>query len=556
MASGAVSHLWERDCSLQRSHQKLIEVAPSPWLPAALRDPLLHAACTMAASAKLRGLTTFEFLFDARDRFFFIEANPRLQVEHTITEAVTGVDLVQAQLRIAQGATLAQLGLTQAQVPPPQGFAIQLRVNAEQLQPDGSARPAVGTLSAYEPPAGPGVRVDGCGFAGAVISPAYDSLLAKLVVHAPTGGMDAALRRARRAAAEFIVQGVATSLPLLASLLARPEMAGFQVHTRFIEAHAGELIAASGGPSPDITPALPVLEDGLTALRAPLHGTVVSFEAVPGQTVAAGAPLVILEAMKMQHVLEAASGGIVRELRAAVGQTVAQDDLLVLLEAADVAGAQGDGQAALDLDRIRPDLAEAIARHAMGLDEARPAAVARRHASGRTARENVADLVDAGSFVEYGPVVIAAQRRRRALDDLIARTPADGMVGASAPSTATCSTRRAAPGRDVVRLHGARRHPGHAEPPQEGPPVRGRRADAAAGGVLHRGRWRAARRHRPDRRQRPRLPGVHVLRRAERAGAARRHQRGTASPATPRSSAAATSSSPPRTRTSAWAARR
>jgi acetyl/propionyl-CoA carboxylase alpha subunit/acetyl-CoA carboxylase carboxyltransferase component len=443
--SGAVSHLWERDCSLQRSHQKLIEVAPSPWLPAALRDPLLHAACTMAASAKLRGLTTFEFLFDARDRFFFIEANPRLQVEHTITEAVTGVDLVQAQLRIAQGATLAQLGLTQAQVPPPQGFAIQLRVNAEQLQPDGSARPAVGTLSAYEPPAGPGVRVDGCGFAGAVISPAYDSLLAKLVVHAPTGGMDAALRRARRAAAEFIVQGVATSLPLLASLLARPEMAGFQVHTRFIEAHAGELIAASGGPSPDITPALPVLEDGLTALRAPLHGTVVSFEAVPGQTVAAGAPLVILEAMKMQHVLEAASGGIVRELRAAVGQTVAQDDLLVLLEAADVAGAQGDGQAALDLDRIRPDLAEAIARHAMGLDEARPAAVARRHASGaRTARENIADLVDEGSFVEYGALAIAAQWSRRTLDDLHRNTPADGIItGLGTVNAAHCDTERA-----------------------------------------------------------------------------------------------------------------
>ena len=445
--SGAVSHLWERDCSLQRSHQKLIEIAPSPWLAASMRDQLTEAACRMAASARLRGLTTFEFLLDPQGRFFFIEANPRLQVEHTVTEAVTGIDLVQAQLRIAQGASLADLGLLQDQIAPPRGHAIQLRVNAEQLQPDGSARPAVGTLGVYEPPAGPGVRVDGCGFAGAVLTPAYDSLLAKLVVHAPTGGFAAALRRARRAAAEFAIEGVATSLPLLRSLLERPELAAGPVHTRFIEAHAGELIAAAGTPTPGdpATARDGPRDDGLTPLPAPLYGTIVSFEAEPGQAVAAGAPLVVIEAMKMQHVLEAPAGAIVRQWCVAVGSTVAEGDVLMLLAPAEVAAADAGERGRQDPDRIRPDLAESIARHAMGLDEQRPAAVARRHATGsRTARENIADLVDEGSFVEYGALAIAAQWSRRTMDDLHRNTPADGIVtGIGTVNAAHCDAERA-----------------------------------------------------------------------------------------------------------------
>ena len=138
--------------------QKLVEIAPSPTLSPALRGAMVAAALKLAGATAYRGLGTFEFLVDESSAdlpLVFIEANPRLQVEHTVTEAVTGIDLVQAQLRIAQGATLAQLGLNQDQIAPPQGYAIQLRVNAEQLQPDGSARPAVGTLSAYEPPTGP-----------------------------------------------------------------------------------------------------------------------------------------------------------------------------------------------------------------------------------------------------------------------------------------------------------------------------------------------------------------------------------------------------------------
>ena len=155
--SGAVSHLWERECSLQRQRQKLVEIAPAPGLHPAVRQRLLDAALAMAKAVRYRNLGTFEFLVDASDagpdaRIAFIEANARLQVEHTVTEAVTGLDLVALQLHIARGATLADLGLAQAQVPTPRGMALQARVNLETMAPDGTARPGGGVCSAPSNP--------------------------------------------------------------------------------------------------------------------------------------------------------------------------------------------------------------------------------------------------------------------------------------------------------------------------------------------------------------------------------------------------------------------
>jgi len=168
---------------------------------------------------------------------------------------------------------------------------------------------------------------------------------------------------------------------------------------------------------------------GSLAVRAPLQGTVVSLEVAEGGAVHAGQPLAVLEAMKLEHLVEAPEAGIVRGFAAAVGDLVNEGQALVYLERAEVAGARAADEGAVDLEKVRPDLAEAQERHAIGLDDRRPEAVARRRRTGqRTARENIAELVDAASFVEYGPLVIAAQRRRRALDDLIARTPADGLV--------------------------------------------------------------------------------------------------------------------------------
>jgi acetyl-CoA carboxylase carboxyltransferase component len=168
---------------------------------------------------------------------------------------------------------------------------------------------------------------------------------------------------------------------------------------------------------------------GTAAVRAPLQGTVVSIEVADGAAVHAGQALIVLEAMKLEHLVEAPHAGIVRGLSVAVGDLVQEGHILVYLEAAEVAGARPAESAERDPSHVRPDLAEVVERHALGLDARRPDAVARRRKTGqRTARENVDDLVDPGTFVEYGPLVIAAQRRRRALDDLIQRTPADGLV--------------------------------------------------------------------------------------------------------------------------------
>ena len=166
--SGAVSHLGERDCSLQRRYQKLVEVAPAPGLTGELRARLADAAVRMASEVRYAGVGTFEFLLDADEpsRLAFIEANPRLQVEHTVTEEVTGIDLVATQLALAAGRSLADLGLRQEDIAAPHGFALQVRVNMETLAPDGSIRPSAGVLGAFEVPTGPGIRVDTHGYAG------------------------------------------------------------------------------------------------------------------------------------------------------------------------------------------------------------------------------------------------------------------------------------------------------------------------------------------------------------------------------------------------------
>ena len=224
--AGAVTHLWERDCTIQRRHQKLIELAPSPSLHPELRERILEAALTMSSRVRYDSLGTFEFLIDAGHfdrpdgRFVFIETNPRLQVEHTVTEQVTGVDLVQAQLRIAAGATLAELGLAVLEVPVPTGYAVQLRVNLETMDRAGAVTPSGGTIDVFEPPTGPGIRVDGFGYAGYRPNAAFDPLLAKLIVHSPTADYAGLMRRARRAVTEFRIEGIDTNLPLLEAVLA------------------------------------------------------------------------------------------------------------------------------------------------------------------------------------------------------------------------------------------------------------------------------------------------------------------------------------------------
>ncbi|MER6357229.1 carboxyl transferase domain-containing protein [Streptomyces sp. NPDC001634] len=414
-ASGAVTHLWDRDCSVQRRHQKLVEIAPAPELPDSVREKLLTAALRLARATCCTGLGTFEFLVRGEE-FHFIEANPRLQVEHTVTEEVTGVDLVAVQLRLAAGESLASLGLAGPPVPP-RGFAVQARVNAEVTSADGAVRPSAGRLTRFDVPTGPGVRVDTAARTGTAVGVRYDPLLAKVVAHVPHSGWEAACARARRALDEFAIEGVRTSIPLLRAVLAHPE---FWAHTGFVEQHLPELLPGEPGPAAE-----PL--DG--TLSAPLSGTVVSVDIAPGDNVHPGRQLLVLEAMKMEHVVRAPGAGVVRALHARVGDTVGEGRPLVELDATAEAPHEDAGAEPVDPDAVRPDLAEVIRRHAFGLDEHRPEAVAKRHGIGRrTARENIEDLCDEESFTEFGALAIAAQRRRRSLEDLIRATPADGMV--------------------------------------------------------------------------------------------------------------------------------
>ncbi len=443
--SGAVTHLGERDCSIQRRNQKLIEIAPSPNLPAGLRERFTHASVGLASAAQYDNIGTFEFLVDAQDLsddspFAFIEANPRLQVEHTVTEEVTGIDIVHAQLQLAGGASLADLGLTQAEVPAPRGFAIQARVNMETMRPDGTVLPSGGTLTAFEPPTGAGVRTDTFGYAGYQTSVRFDSLLAKVIAHSPAPTLEAAVDRSHRALSEFRIEGVDTNLGFLQSVLAHPDFRDGLHYTRFIDDHATELVSAAdasprrfftqrdkASATAVATPAA-VAPEGSTTIEAHLQGTIVSIDVAPGDLVRPGQQLLVMEALKMEHVIAATVGGAVRGIPVAVGDTVFPGAPLAFIEEGTVDLDAADDANEVDLDAIRPDLAEVQARHELTADEARPWAIERRRARGqRTARENVADLCDPGSFLEYGALAVPSDVNRP-LQTLLERYPGDGLV--------------------------------------------------------------------------------------------------------------------------------
>lgn len=417
-ADGRVMALGTRDCTVQRRHQKLIEIAPAQTIEPALAERIERAAERLLEDTGYVGLATAEFLVDKEraaddpEAFAFLEVNPRLQVEHTVTEEVTGLDLVALQLRLAEG------GSVPAERPGARGVAIQLRINAETIGADGMPRASGGTISNVEAPGGPGIRVDGALKAGMAANPRFDSLLAKLIVHAPD--WDAALARARRAVAEFEIAGVATNLPLHAALLAREEVAAGEVDTGWFDRSVGDFAVAAA-------PAAPV---DAQAIVAPLAGVVVAIGVQPGDRVARGAEVGTIEALKMQHAVIATHGGLVRAVPAIPGRVIDEGAVFVSIETTEGDEDVAVEAAALDLDLIRDDLAEVRARHALGLDEHRPAAVERRRRTNqRTARENIDDLFDPGSFIEYGALTIAAQRRRRSLDELMRNTPADGLIG-------------------------------------------------------------------------------------------------------------------------------
>lgn len=228
---GNIVHLYERDCSVQRRHQKVVELAPAKDLPVDVRDQILSDAVKLAQSVNYRNAGTAEFLVDQQNRHYFIEINPRIQVEHTITEEITGIDIVAAQIRIAAGATLKQLGLTQDRISI-RGFAIQCRITTE--DPANGFAPDTGKIEVYRSAGGNGVRLDGGnGFAGAIITPYYDSMLVKCCCLATD--YDVVRRKMLRALVEFRIRGVKTNIPFLGSLLTHPTFIQGKCWTTFID---------------------------------------------------------------------------------------------------------------------------------------------------------------------------------------------------------------------------------------------------------------------------------------------------------------------------------
>jgi acetyl/propionyl-CoA carboxylase alpha subunit/acetyl-CoA carboxylase carboxyltransferase component len=463
--AGAVVALGERDCSIQRRHQKLVEVAPSPWLDDDLRTRLMAAAVRLAAGSGYAGLGTIEFLVRG-EQFWFMEANPRLQVEHTVTEEVTGVDLVAAQLAVASGSTLAGLGL--ADTPLPRGVAIQARVNAETLGPDGAPVPSTGQLGWFTLPTGPGVRVDTHGYPGYRVSPRYDPLLAKIIVRGPD--LAAAAARAAAALEETVIAGVATNADLLHGIVSSEAFLAGPWDTGFVAGHLRELHAhrrtsrlpgdaPSGDPPSFIQPpdsravSVPA---GAVVIRAPSPGVVLRLDTEAGGTVGAGGAVMVIEAMKMEHVVRAPAGLRIDVVTAGVGDAVEADTVLAYgtpVGSAEAAVVAGDEDGAAALGDWSAEVAEIERRRGQALRMGGPEKVARQHADGKLdARQRVAALADPGSFAEIG--VLAGFARYEATGDggtgeEPAFTPANFIAG-----TARIDGRKVVLGVDDFTLRG------------------------------------------------------------------------------------------------------
>jgi acetyl/propionyl-CoA carboxylase alpha subunit/acetyl-CoA carboxylase carboxyltransferase component len=423
---GGLVHLHERDCSVQLRNQKVIEMAPAPNLDPALREKLFRDALALARAADFANAGTVEFLVvPETGEHFFIECNPRIQVEHTVSELVTGVDLVEAQLQIAAGASLMQLGIAgQAAIGAPRGFALQARVVAQ----------GAGMMRAYKEPSGPHVRVDACGYAGYAPPPQFDPLFAKLIAGSGSAGtFAAAVDRALRALAEFHVEGIETNLASLRAILSHAEFRAGDARTTLLaevpELLRGELPAsltvallskhgASTGSASLRAPMarasqLPAVEveDGHEAVACPIAGAVVEVRARVGDAVAAGDALLVLSAMKMETVITApCPGRVASVLAASPGDALEAGQIVASIAPAGQGGNKGvrpqrfhhgaPWQEVLDqVDSLR---ALSHARLAPGSRD--PGVVRQRSRGKLTCRERIALVLDAGTFREIGSV--------------------------------------------------------------------------------------------------------------------------------------------------------
>jgi acetyl-CoA/propionyl-CoA carboxylase biotin carboxyl carrier protein len=357
-AHGNVVVLGLRDCSLQRRHQKLVEEAPAPYLPDEVRTAIYESSRAIFRTVRYTGAATAEFLMAGDGTLSFLEVNTRLQVEHGVTEETTGIDIVREMLRIAAGDPISM-----TDDPQPRGHAIEFRINAEDV--GRGFVPAPGHITRLRWPAGPGVRVDAGIEVGSAVSPAFDSLVGKVIVW----GADrrAALGRSRRALKELEIVGIATTIPFHRAIVNEPAFTAeprFRVHTEWIETEfvftearrednqpngsttGNAEIEVGGRPMAVHLPGLATLSvastvarstpsrrdsaggSGRDAVTAPMQGTITRLAVANGQEVSAREVIVVLEAMKMEHVITAHKDGIVANLSVALGDSVAQDAVI------------------------------------------------------------------------------------------------------------------------------------------------------------------------------------------------------------------------------------
>ena len=359
---GNAVHLGERDCSIQRRHQKLVEECPSPAMTPEMREAMGRAAVDAAEAVGYDSVGTCEFLVEG-DEFFFLEMNTRVQVEHPVTEEVTGIDIVQTGIRISAG---EKLPFTQEDVTW-RGHAIEVRLNAE--DPANNFVPSPGTITVYEEPGGPGVRVDSSLIGPGVVAESYDPLFAKLIVRG--ANREDTLRRLRRALAEFRVEGIATTLPFFRALLDDEHFVSGSYTTGFVAERLDKLGMTPASPGVAGEPSEKAVRDvevevngklfrvrvfsdegsgrgsgaprraggtsrraggGEGAVSSPMQGTIVRVNVEPGQAVAADEAVCALEAMKMETDIRTQKAGTVSEVLVEAGDTVRSGQPLVVVE--------------------------------------------------------------------------------------------------------------------------------------------------------------------------------------------------------------------------------
>lgn len=443
---GELVHLYERDCSIQLRHQKVMEFAPAPNLATELRDAILRDAKKLCRQAGYTNAGTVEFLVDTeKQAHYFIECNPRIQVEHTVTEQITGIDLVQAQFQIAAGGTLASLGIDgQEAISTIDGYSVQARVTAS----------AGGQITGYREPTGPGIRVDGCGYAGYQVNSQFDPLLAKVVATSPRD-FAAAIALVQRALEEFQISGLATNLASLIAICGHEQVQDGSATTALLNDHP-ELLSGRGDSNggvvsfleksngatalprdkssqKDVPTRPPIrVEDGDVTITNPMESTLVAWSVSENDSVAAGEPILVVNAMKMETVITAPQAGMISAVQAlSAGDVLGANEVVAALRpiAGEVSSSDESSREVQNWQSTLDQVAtlQGLALKRLGPDSEEPGVVRQRDRNKLTCRERIELLLDPDTFHEIGSVTGFASYDEEG--NIVAFTPANHVGG-------------------------------------------------------------------------------------------------------------------------------